>query len=202
MTAVNILADGHTGGGTAPFRRMKPELKYGLFSGAAVCLWIALEYWFGFHTTRPEIGAYTGLLSNLIPLTMLFLLLRAKRAVIYDGRLSLGAGIGSGVLASFIAALLVYSFLVSYSRFINPTWIDQALELKVTQWRAQQLAEAAIQGKITHYRNAYSPVGLVATIIVGTTLMGGLFSLGLTLLIRQLPHRPLGKPASAALPRA
>lgn len=169
--------------------RMKPEFKYGLICGAGVCLWIALEYLLGFHTTRPALGTYSGLFSNLIPLTTLFLLLRAKRAAIYDGRLSLGTGIGSGLFASFIAALIVYSFLVAYSRFINPVWIDQALELKVAQLRAQQVAETAIQEKITLYRNAYSPVGLVASIIVGMTLMGGIFSLGLTLLLRQLPHR-------------
>lgn len=170
--------------------RMKPELKYGLLNGAGVCLWIALEYLLGFHTTRPDIGAYAGFFSNLIPLTTLFLLLRAKRAAIYDGRLSLGTGIGSGVTASFIAALIVYSFLVAYAHFINPTWIDQTLEIKVAQLRAQHVAEAAIQEKITLYRNAYSPRGLVASIIVGLTLMGGIFSLGLTLLLRQLPHRP------------
>jgi hypothetical protein len=170
--------------------RVKPELKYGLLNGAAVCLWIALEYLLGFHTTRPEIGTYTGLLSNLIPLTMLFLLLRAKRATVYDGRLSLGSGIGAGLTASFVAALVVYSFLVTYSHYINPTWIDQALETKVVQLRAAQVAEPVIQDKITLYRNAYSPLGLVASIIVGMTLMGGLFSLGLTLLVRRLPHRP------------
>lgn len=170
--------------------RMKPELKYGLISGAGVCLWIGLEYLLGFHTTRPAIGAYTGFVSNLIPLVALFLLLRAKRAAVYDGRLTLGAGIGSGLLASFIAALVVYTFLVSYSHYLNPGWIDQVLELKVAHWRAQQMTEPAIQEKIIHYRDAYSPVGLVATIIVGLTLMGGIFSLGLTLLLRQLPHRP------------
>ncbi len=169
---------------------MKPEFIYGLLSGTGVCLWIAVEYWLGFHSTRPEIGAYSGFLSNLIPLTALFLLLRTKRAALYDGRLSLGSGIGSGVLASFLAALLVYSFLVTYSHFINPTWIDQALELKVTQWRAQQLAETAIQDKITLYRSAYTPAGLIITILVGMTLMGGIFSLGLTLLVRQLPQHP------------
>ena len=168
---------------------MKLELKYGLLSGAGVCLWIALEYLLGFHTTRPAIGAYTGFLSNLVPLVALTLLLRAKRARLYDGRLSLGSGIGAGVYASFVTSLVVYSFLVSYTHFVNPGWVDQALELKVAAWRLQQIAETEIQGRITVYRNAYTPLGLVGTIIVGMTLMGGLLSLGLTLLIRQLPHR-------------
>ncbi len=168
---------------------MKPELKYGFLGGAGVCLWIALQYALGFHTSRPEIGAYTGLLSNFILLGALFLLLRIKRAAIYDGRLSLGAGIRAGVLASFVASLLVYCCLAGYTHFINPMWIDQALEVKVAAWRLQHLAETEIQSRITLYRNAYTPAGLLQTTIIGTTLMGGLFSLGLTLLVRQLPHR-------------
>jgi hypothetical protein len=168
---------------------MKPELKYGLISGTGVCLWIALEYALGFHTTRPQIGIYTGVLSNLIPLVTLFLLLRAKRAAVYDGRLSLGAGIRAGLIASFVASLLVYCCLSGYAHFINPVWIDQALELKVAAWRSQLMAESDIQSRIIAYRDAYTPEGLLQTIIVGMTLMGGLFSVGLTFLVRQLPHR-------------
>jgi hypothetical protein len=168
---------------------MKPEFTYGLLTGAAVCVWIGLEYLLGFHTTRLGAGEYTGLLSNLVPLASLFLLLRAKRAAVYDGRLSFASGIGSGVVASFIAALVVYTFLVIYNQFINPGWIDQVLEYKVAQLRAAHRPEAAIQESITLTRNAYTPVGMIISIIVSMTLMGGLFSFGLTLLLRQLPHR-------------
>jgi hypothetical protein len=168
---------------------MKPEIKYGLVCGAGVCLWIALEYLFGFHTTRPEIGAYTGLLSNLIPIVTLFLLLQRKRAAIYDGRLSLGSGIGAGLVASFVASLLVYCCLTSYTHFINPIWIEQALEAKVAAWRSQELAESVIQSRIRLYRDAYTPYGLLQSVVVGMTLMGGLFSLILTPVVRSFPHR-------------
>jgi hypothetical protein len=169
---------------------VKPEIKYGLICGALVCAWIGLSYLLGFHTTRPDIGAYAGFFSNLIPLVTLFLLLRVKRAGIYDGRLSLGAGIWSGIRASFIASLLVYAFLVTYSHFLNPAWIDHALEAKVAAWRAENMVETDIQRRITAYYDAHTPLGMVNTIIIGMTLMGGIFSLGLTLLVRQLPHRP------------
>lgn len=168
---------------------MNTEFKYGLVCGIAVCLWIALEYALGLHTTRPDIGAYTGLVSNLIPLVALYLLLQKKRAAVYDGRLSLGAGIRAGVVMSFVASLLVYCCLVSYTHFINPTWIDHALETKVAAWRSAFLPEKTIQERITLYRNAYTPGGLLNTVIVGMTLMGGLFSLVLTLLVRRLPLR-------------
>jgi hypothetical protein len=167
---------------------VKPEFKYGLLSGAGVCVWIALEYALGLHTEHARLGEITGLLSNLIPLTMLFLLLKAKRAGIYDGHLSLGAGIGAALLASFVASLLVYSGLTSYTHFINPTWVDQALELKVAAWRAQSVAETEIQTKIVQFRNAYTPRGLLLTTIVGMTLLGGLAAIPLTLLVRSLPR--------------
>lgn len=168
---------------------MKPEIKYGVLLGAALCGWIALEYVLGFHTTRPDLGAYTGLLSNLITLVMLFLLLQTKRARIYDGRLSLGAGIGAGMFASFTASLLVYSCISSYTQFLNPSWVYQALEVKVAAWRLQHVPETEIQSRITLYVAAYTPTGLLQTVILNMTLMGGLFSLVLTLLVRRLPHR-------------
>ena len=168
---------------------MKPEIKYGLITGAGVCLWITLEYLLGFHTTRMELGQYTGFFSNLIPLTTLFLLLRVKQAGFYDARLNLMTGVGSGLVASFIAGLIVYSFLASYTQFVNPSWIDQTLEWKVAQLRLAQVPEATIRERITLFRDAYTPTGLVMTIIVGTTVMGGLFSLGLTLLLRYVPNR-------------
>lgn len=168
-----------------------PELKYGLLGGLATCLWIALEYVLGLHAEHARIGAYAGLLSNLIPLAMLFLLLRKKRAAIYDGRLSLGAGIGSALLAGIVAALIVYSGLTVYTHFINPAWVDQALELKVAAWRAEALAETEIQTRIVQFRRAYTPVGLLWSTLVGAPLLAGIMAVPLTLFVRTLP-RPEG----------
>jgi hypothetical protein len=169
---------------------MRPEIKWGLITGISVCLWILMEYVFGLHTTRSGLGAYTGLLSHLIPLTTLYLLLRHKRRQLYDGRLSLASGIYSGMYASLVAGLLIYTFLTAYTHFINPLWIDQALEVKVASWRAQQIPEKSIQEKITLYRQAYTPAGLLRSTVLGQTLNGGLFSLVLTLLLRRLPFTP------------
>ncbi len=169
---------------------MSPEFKCGLITGAGITLWIVTEYSLGLHTTYLEIGEYTGYFANLIPLTTLFLLLRRKQAATYDGRLTLGQGIASGLLASFVAALIVYGFMVVYNRWINPDWVDNALAVKVAHQRVQGVSEIAIRREINFYRQANGPVGLIATTLLGITVMGGIFSFVLTLLLRLQSKSP------------
>lgn len=164
---------------------MKPELKYGLIAGAGVCLWIMGEFLLGFHTTRLEIGAYSGYFSCLVPLVTLFVLLKSKRDQTPDGRLGLWPGIKSGLHAAFISGAIVYAFMVAYNHFINPGWLDLALDWRVAQLRADGIAETAIREEIKVYRQLNSPVGCLISIVAGTTVMGGIFSAGLTLLLRR-----------------
>jgi len=163
---------------------MRPEFKYGLLTGAGVCLWIAAEYLLGFHTTHPRIGEYTGYFSTLIPLVFLYLLLRRKQSSAKDGRLTIRQGIASGVVASFLAALIVYGFMLAYNRWIDPDWIDNALLVKVAAMRAKGIGELQIRREITFYRNANSASGMIATTVLAMTVVGAFFSLLLTILLR------------------
>lgn len=168
---------------------MRPELKYGLISGVGVCAWIMGEYLLGFHTTRLEVGAYTGYFSCLIPLATLFLLLKDKRDQAPDGRLNYWPALKSGLHAAFISGAIVYGFMVVYNHFINPGWLDLALDWRVARLRTDGIAETAIREEIKLYRQLNSPVGCLISIVAGTTVMGGIFSLGLTLLLRRRPRR-------------
>lgn len=168
---------------------MKPELKYGLISGAGVCLWILGEFLLGFHTTRLEIGAYSGYFSGVIPLTTLYFLLKGRRDAAPDGRLALWTGIKSGLHAAFISGVIVYAFMFAYDSFINPGWMDHALDWRVARLRAEGITEIAIREQIKTYRQLTSPVGCLLSIVAGTTVMGGIFATGLTLLLRRRPRR-------------
>jgi Protein of unknown function (DUF4199) len=170
---------------------MKPELKYGLLAGVGVSLWILVEQLLGFHTTHIAVGEYSGYFSNLIPLTLLFLLLKGRRDAA-GGQLALGPGLRAGLYASLIAALVVCCFLVAYSQFINPGWMDQALDWKVAQLRAGGVTEMAIREDIRFFRRANSPAGLILTTLAGMTVMGAIFSLGFTLLLRRWPRPAAG----------
>ena len=167
---------------------MSPEFKFGLLTGMGICLWIIAEHFLGLHTTHLEVGEYTGYFSNLIPLATLFLLLRHKQMLARDRSLTLSQGLASGLLASFLAALIVYSFLMAYHQWINPDWVDDVLAVKVTAMRDRGVDEIEIRRKITFYRRANGPLGLIATTVFGLTFMGGIISLVLTPLLRTPPR--------------
>ncbi len=164
---------------------MKPETKYGLLTGAGVCLWTLAEYALGFHNTRFDIGEYSGYFSCIIPLALLVLLLRNRREATADGRLTLGQGVKSGLHASLVAGLVVWLFMLVYNRFINPGWMDLALDWKVAQLRLQGVAETAIREQIQFYHRMSSPLGCFGGIVLGSALTGAVFSLLLTLVLRR-----------------
>ncbi|WP_438482135.1 DUF4199 domain-containing protein [Oleiharenicola lentus] len=174
---------------------MSREFNFGLITGAAVCVWILLQYAFGLHTSHLAIGRYAGLLSNLIPVIALFLVLRARQRDTWDGRLTFARGIFSGLQVMFVSSLIVYCFLSIYHHYINPSWIDHALEWKVAQLRAGGSDEVAIRQHILAYREAYTPIGLVKSTVISMTLTGGVLAVLITLLMHILP-----KPAAKGTP--
>ena len=175
---------------------MRPAIKCGLITGAGVCLWILGEYALGFHTTRLAIGAYSGCFSGLIPLTTLFLLLRRQRDASASGQLGLGAGLKSGLQAAFVSGVILYGFMFVYDHFINPGWLDNALDWRVAQLRAHGVTEIAIRDEITFYRRMNTPAGCLVSLVGGTTLLGGVLSAGLTLLLRWWPPRAPAGPGA------
>lgn len=154
---------------------MNSELKYGLLAGGALCLWIYAEFLLGLHTAHSEIGAYSGYFSNLVPLTALWLLLRKKQAE-FGPLFSLGRGLFAGLLMAFVASLVVYVFLVFYNLVLNPGWLDEALKLKVDQLRAAHVPETEIRAQIIQYRSERGPLGLMLSVILSSTLLGGVLA--------------------------
>ena len=163
---------------------MTAEFRYGLITGAGICLWITAEYYLGLHTAHPEVGEYTGYFSVLVPVLTLFLLLRQKQAASRHGSLSLGQGAGAGLTTSFLAALIVYGFMIAYNQWINPDWIDNALTVKVATMRAHRVDEAEIRRMITSFRWANGARGMLVSTMLGLTVVGGIISVILTLLLR------------------
>jgi hypothetical protein len=158
---------------------IRPEMKYGLIAGAGVSLWFFCEYLFGLHTTRLALGEQTGRFSSLILLLAILTLLKKQQAA-FGPLFTLRRGLWSGLFTAAIAATVIYIFLAIYGRFINPGWIDAALNWKVPQLRAAHVAETEIREYIRFYREANSARGLLYSTLINWTLQGSMMALLLT----------------------
>jgi hypothetical protein len=164
---------------------MRPEFKYGLIIGVGLSLWHLIEHSLGLHVAHQNIGVWTGYLSNLIPVAALFLLLRQKQLGAGGHRFTPGQAIGSGMIASFLGALIVFVFQIAYNRWISPDWIDNALAVKVAALRAREVAEVSIRRDITFFRQANSPIGLIIGTVLNLTVTGGIISAVIAILLQR-----------------
>lgn len=159
---------------------MKPELKYGLIAGGAMSAWMLVEFQLGLHTTRIAFGHYTAWVTDLIPVVMLYFLLKHRFALLQKDWVPAWQGMLYGLLASVTFALVFYIFLNLYQYFVNPAWVDYQLEWKVARLRAAGAAETEIRQQIVALRQAYGPVGL-ALYVPAYTVLGGCVSVLVTL---------------------
>ena len=63
--------------------------------------------------------------------------------------------------------------------------MDAALEWKVGRWRAQGISEPEIRDQIRVFRHVNSPQSLLLSLVGGMSIMGAIFSYGITLYLRQ-----------------
>lgn len=160
---------------------MRPELKYGLFAGFATCLWILAEYALGLHTRRLDLWQYTDAASFLVFAVPMWRMLRLRQAELGPGAaLPLWEALLRAMSLSLVAVLVIYVFMVAYTRFINPAWVDTVLDWKVARWRAAQESEESIRQQIAAYRNLHTPAGMAAMLLLTTPLLGGILAIFLT----------------------
>jgi hypothetical protein len=112
---------------------MKSEYRYGLLCGAGLNAWVLIEFALGFHTTSLEIGQYSGYVSFIVPLVVIFTALREEQSR-SNGVLGIKEGINAGFQIAIYSAALFSLFLFVYNNYINPDWINLMVE-----WQRKKL---------------------------------------------------------------
>ncbi len=107
---------------------MNPELRYGLIIGLGVSLWVLVEFLLGFHTTRMEIGEFTGYLSVIIPILSLYSGLFAKR--MENLFITYWQLVKAGMMMVIIGALIISLFMGLYNSVIHPGWVEEGIALE------------------------------------------------------------------------
>jgi len=99
------------------------ELKYGMFTSFILFVWMIIEYTLivpNFHET----GMYIGLVTILIPVIGIFLGIRERREKTNFGYITFSEAFRTGIVITFIVAVMIVLFTYAYYQFMNPNYVN------------------------------------------------------------------------------
>ncbi len=99
------------------------ELKYGLFSSFLLFVWMVFEYTLlvpNFH----ELGSFIGIIAAIIPVIGIYLGIREKKIKTNFGYITFGEAFKTGIVITFIIAVLIVIFTYVYYEYINPDFVN------------------------------------------------------------------------------
>lgn len=105
-------------------KRFATEIRWALIYTAMTFAWTLTGKLFGFHDERIAYGALFNTLILLPSVLVYFLAIREKRKVYYQGRMSYGQGLVSGLVLTLFIALLgplhpTFAYAISPELFRN-----------------------------------------------------------------------------------
>jgi hypothetical protein len=151
---------------------MRRALIYGLLAGGGAAAWTMAEFMLGFHTTRADVGRYTGFVGLVFPVAAIILGVRQARRA--KGGLSFVQGLTEGLAMTGVFAALGCLFLWLYYAAVNPGFFEQM----------------AARGQTVTLG------GQLATVLVSSLVLGLLISLLAAALLRR-PHAEGSRAVSA-----
>ncbi len=99
------------------------EMKYGIFTSFILSVWMIIEYTLlvpNFH----ELGMYLGIISILIPVIGIYLGIRERREKTNFGYITFGESFRTGIVISFIVAIMIVLFTYAYYEYLNPNYVN------------------------------------------------------------------------------
>lgn len=139
---------------------MMKRSMFGAAAAVAVAAWTLLEFMLGFHTTRVEVGRYTGFIGLVFPIVAIAAALRSARTE-EGGALSFRRGLLEGASVTAVFSLLGAVFLWLYFLAINPGFVE-------TMAAAGSLTTVSEQVTVAFIANLAS--GLVISLIAAALM--------------------------------
>ncbi|MBS1517782.1 MAG: DUF4199 domain-containing protein [Bacteroidetes bacterium] len=100
-----------------------PEFKFGLFTSFILFVWMILVYTMivpNFH----EAGNFIMFVSVIIPVIGIFFGIRERRDKSNFGQITFKEAFKTGIVITFIVAVMIVIFTYVYYEFINPDYVN------------------------------------------------------------------------------
>ncbi len=168
---------------------LKTEIKYGIITGAGICIWLLIEFFLGFHTEKMYIGEYTTYFVVLIPLLTLYMGIKEKRDRINNGQISIGSGIKTGLMISLIATVIIALFLIAYFNYINPNYAEFGVAYQRQKLILSGKSTDEIAGELESIKNMFRFINQLLFGTLGVVGTGFIISIALSLFLKKNPGK-------------
>jgi hypothetical protein len=153
---------------------LKPAMNYGLFFGAILVAFSVLTW-----ALNMTLEKYVGYISYIIMIACLFFFTKKYRDDYSNGLITYGKAFKFSALLLVFASFISGFYAFIFYKFIEPGMIDLILEKarEAMMESSTELSEEQIDMAIDMQRKFMTPVMMFIFGILGTYLMGLLFSL-------------------------
>ncbi len=160
--------------------RLKPAMTYGL-TIAAVLIGLNLVAWL----FKLDGSLWFQYLNWAVLVGVLYWALKSYRDQHLGGFITYGRAVRSGLLFFFFASLLYGFYTVLYFAYLDPEAIDRGLDAVEELYYARGISEEQIDRMMQMATRMRSPGMQVISVVFGTTMLGLILSLLISVLVRR-----------------
>lgn len=158
----------------------KNSMNYGAMVGFSLIIVTVLFYFL--NITDNIIGAAFNYAVMIIGLVIGTKNLRDK---LEGGSISYARSLGSGVLISFFASIILGFYMYVFMKFIDPDFQNKMYEMMEERMLQQGLDEDAIERAMEMSKSFMTPGFLMVSTFFGFTFWGFLFSLIISIFVKK-----------------
>lgn len=159
---------------------LRPAMTYGLIIALVYIFFAVLQWIIG-----SEGPGWLTWLSWLSYFGVLYLCLKNWRDNHLGGYIRYGQALSAGILFMFFASVIYAFYNVVYMKWIDPEAVDRMLDLMEEQYYKQGFTEEKVSAVMEFGAKLHSPGMQFFSVIIGTTFMGIIISLIVSIFIRR-----------------
>ena len=163
---------------------MTTSIIYGLYAAAVGIVVTLIGYFAGLSPEAAQASANIGTLAVLV---CIYLAIKERRDEDFDGQITTGQGMGTGMVVGAVSALVMTIFMFVYVTRINPDFIEHIRESGRQQMAQNANMTAAQREQGEKVMDFFSSPAIIA---VATFLMGLIFALcaSWTIMVRKIGY--------------
>lgn len=163
----------------------KSEIRTGILLSVGLFLWLLLEFFLGFHTTRIDYHPFITWLSIAIPIAGIYWSMKVKRDRDYAGKISFVQALKSGLVVTAIMSLISPIMVFVYVSVINPLFFSTMLAHSKVMIEGLNISIVDKEKMIEESTRNFSTSSYLMQSFFGSLIMGTVLSLLTAVLMKR-----------------